>query len=263
MNHPSLRFWRNNRRLASLVMGTLLLIIAFPAYAKYEPKDRKQASGYSSGGGTRTGCKSDSIPLTLLAPNTFVGKTASLRPMFAWYSSNPAKVRFRLYEFQSAKRVKRIGESTEIPSIAGINKLKLPNDYPELTVGKKYFWQIAHNNCGRVPIVNRAEFTVVNPPSIAKKKFTTIPEAVNYYGENELWYEALEEALKTETDGKSNKAASILIKELALAEMLTGSEDEIKIIKRRVDDLEKISLPKYKPKNRKPASGYSRSGCCR
>ena len=59
MNHPSLRFWRNNRRLASLVMGTLLLIIAFPAYAKYEPKDRKQASGYSSGGGTRTGCKSD------------------------------------------------------------------------------------------------------------------------------------------------------------------------------------------------------------
>ena len=222
-------------------MGTLLLIIAFPAYAKYEPKDRKQASGHSRGGGSRTGCKPGSIPLTLLAPNTFVGKTASLRPMLAWYSSNPGKVQFRLYEFQSAKRVKRIGESKEIPSIAGINKLKLPNDYPELTVGKKYFWQIAHNNCGRVPIVNRAEFTVVNPPSIVKKKFTTIPEAVNYYGGNELWYEALEGALKNEADGKSNQTLSVLIQELALAEMLIGTDIEIKMIKKRIGNLKKIS----------------------
>lgn len=240
MNHPSLRFWRNNRRLASLVMGTLLLITAFPAYAKYEPKDRKQASGYSSGGGTRTGCKSDSIPLTLLAPNTFVGKTTSLRPMLAWYSSNPGKVRFRLYEFQSAKRVKRIGESKEIPSIAGINKLKLPNDYPELTVGKKYFWQIAHN-CGSDKIVNRAEFIVVNPESIANNKFTTIPEAVNYYGGNELWYEALEGALKNEADGKSNQTLSVLIQELALAEMLIGTDIEIKMIKKRIGNLKEIS----------------------
>lgn len=221
-------------------MGMLLLMTAIPVYAKYQPKDRKQASGYSSAGGSRSECTSGSIPLTLLAPNTFVGKTASLRPMLAWYSSNPGTVRFRLYEFQSAKRVKQIGESKEIPSTAGINKLKLPNDYPELTVGKKYFWQIAHD-CGSSPITNRAEFMVINPESIAKNKFTTIPEAVNYYGENELWYEALEEALKTETDVKSNQTLSVLIQELAESEMFIGSEIEIRMIKKRIGHLEEIS----------------------
>lgn len=221
-------------------MGMLLLITAVPAYAKYQPKDRKQASGQSRGGGSRGGCKPGSIPLTLLAPNTFVGKTASLSPILAWYSSNPGKVRFRLFEFESAKRVKRIAELKEIPSIAGINQLKLPDDYPELTVGKKYFWQIAHN-CGSSSIVNRAEFTVVNPPSIAKNKFATIPEAVNYYGENELWYEALEAALKTETEAKSNQTASVLIQELALAEMLVGTEFDIKSIKKRIGHLKEIS----------------------
>lgn len=239
MNHLSLRFWRNNRRFLSLVMGMLLLITATPAYGKYQPKDRKQASGYSRGGGSRGGCGTG-IPLTLLAPNTFVGKTASLRPMLAWYSSNQGKVRFRLYEFESANRVKQIGKSKEIPSKAGINQLKLPDDYPELTVGKKYFWQIAHN-CGSVKTVNRAEFTVVNPESIAKKKFTTIPEAVTYYGENELWYEALGQALKTETDGKSNPTASVLIQELALAEMLVGTEIDIRKIKQRIGNFEEIS----------------------
>lgn len=221
-------------------MGMLLLITAIPpVYAKYQPKERKQASGYSRGGGSRGGCKA-SIPLTLLAPNTFVGKTASLRPMLAWYSSDRGKVRFRLYEFESANRVKQIGESKEIPSKAGINQLKLPDDYPELTVGKKYFWQIAHN-CGSVKTVNRAEFTVVNPESITKQKFTTIPEAVTYYGENELWYEALEQALKTETDGKSNQTASVLIQELVESEMLIGSEIDIRRIKQRIAHLKEIS----------------------
>lgn len=240
MNHPSSRFWRNNRRLASLITVILLLMNSVPVYGKYQPKDRKQASGYSRAGGSRSGCKAASIPLTLLAPNTFIGKTASLRPMLAWYSSNPGTVQFQLYKFTSPKRVKRIGKPKEIPSIAGINKLKLPDDYPELTVGKTYFWQIAHN-CGISPIVNRAEFTVVNPESIAKKKFTTIPEAFNYYGDNELWYEALEQALKTETNSKSNQTLSVLIQELAEAEMLIGSKVDIERIQKRIGHLEEIS----------------------
>ncbi|MEL7243770.1 MAG: DUF928 domain-containing protein [Cyanobacteria bacterium J06573_2] len=265
MNHSNSIRWRNNRRFVSLLTVMLLLITIIPAYAKYKPKNRKPASGHSTAGGSRGGCQAGSIPLTLLAPNTFVGRTASLRPMLAWYSSKSGKVRFELYEFISSKKVKQIVESKEIPSIAGINKFRLPDDYPELTVGKTYFWQIDHD-CGNSLIVNRAEFTVVNPPSITEKKFTTIPEAVNYYGENELWYEALEQALKTETDSKSNQTLSVLIQELAEAEMLIGSEINIQRIKKRIGHLEKISLAKYakyKPRDRKPASGYSRSGCCR
>ena len=239
MNNPNLTFWRN-RRITSLVIGMLFLITAVPAYAKYQPRDRKPASGYTGAGGSRSPGNA-SIPLTLLAPRTFIGKTASLRPMLAWYAPNSKNVEFRLFEFVSATQVKQIGEFKEIPTVVGINKLKLPSDYAELTVGKTYLWQISLNSPGG-QIINRAEFTVVNPTqSLAKKKFTTIPESVKYYAENELWYEALEEALKTQADGKLGKTGSTLVQELAESEMLTESEIHSKIIKRRIDNLEKIS----------------------
>lgn len=236
MNYCS-AIWQNRRRLTSLVVGIFFLATAAPVYAKYQPKKRKAASGYSRGGGSR-GCGNNGIPLTLLAPNTFVGKTASKRPMFAWYMSNSQNVRFRLFEFESDTTVKQVGESQEITTVVGINKLKLPTDYAELTAGKTYLWQIAIN-CDDAPIVNRAEFTVVNSQSVAKK-FTTIPESVNYYAENELWYEALEKAL-VESNGKLSKTGSILVQELAESEMLNESEISNGIIKQRIGNLKKIS----------------------
>ncbi len=240
MNNHKSTFWRNRRRIISLVIGMLFLTTALPAYAKYKPRDRKPASGYSRGGGSR-GCMSNGgIPLTLLAPQRFIGKTASLRPMLAWYTSSSKNVRFRLYEFKSATQVKQIGESKEIPTVLGINKLKLPTDYPELTVGKTYLWQIALD-CPGGAIIKRAEFTVINPQSLAKNKFTSIPESVNYYAENELWYEALEEALKAESNGKLGEAGSTLVQELAQFEMPTGSESNNGIIERRIENLQKIS----------------------
>ncbi|MEO0686904.1 MAG: DUF928 domain-containing protein, partial [Cyanobacteria bacterium J06649_11] len=131
LNHRKLLCWRNRRRVTSLFVGILLLITAAPAYGEYKPKNRKAASGYSRGGGSR-GCSSSSIPLTLIAPRTFVGKTASKRPMLAWYMSNSQSVRFRLFEFESATKAKQVGKSKEISTTVGINKLKLPTEYPEL-----------------------------------------------------------------------------------------------------------------------------------
>lgn len=239
MNHQNSSFWRNRRRLTSLVVGIFFLVTVVPAYAKYKPKNRKPASGYSRGGGSR-GCPGSKIPLTLLAPKTFIGKTASKRPMLAWYMSNSQNVRFRLFEFESATNLKQIGESKVIPSVAGINKLKLPSEYPKLSLGKTYLWQIAIN-CEGDSIVNRAEFTVVNSESVAKKKFTTIPESVNYYAEKELWYEALEEALKVESNSKLGQTGSTLVQELAESEILAGSETSNGIIKQRIENLQKIS----------------------
>ena len=145
---------------------------------------------------------------------TFIGKTASTRPMLAWYMSSSQNVRFRLFEFDSANTVKEIGKVTKISTTAGINKLKLPLDYPELTVGKTYLWQIAID-CENDTIIRRAEFTVTNLQSLAKKQFTSIPERVNYYAENELWYEALEGALKATDNGKLGQIGATLVKQLA------------------------------------------------
>ncbi|MEH2239190.1 DUF928 domain-containing protein [Nostoc sp.] len=239
MSHQYFGFWRNSRRLTSLVVGVVFLISAVPAYAEFKPRDRKPASGYSRAGGSR-GCSSSGIPLTQLAPQTFIGKTASTRPMLAWYMSSSQTVRFRIFEFDSATTVKQIAKVKEIPTIVGINKLKLPLDYPELTVGKTYFWQIAID-CEARSIVSNAEFTVINPQSLAKNRFSSIPESINYYAENELWYEAFEEALKATSNGKLGQTGSTLVQDLAQSEIPTGSEVDIKIIQQRIKDIQRIS----------------------
>ncbi|AFY55530.1 protein of unknown function (DUF928) [Rivularia sp. PCC 7116] len=241
MNHRSLRFWRNSRRLTSLVSAAFFLATALPAYAEYKPRDRKAASGYSRGGASR-GCPGSSIPLTLLAPKTFVGKTASKRPMLAWYMSNPRTVRFQLAEFISDKKIKNIGKPKEIPATAGINKLKLSTDYSELTAGKKYLWQITIDCEGEDSITSRAEFKVVSQ-SLAKTAFTTIPESVKHYAQKDLWYEALEEALKKTENGQLSQSGSILVKQLSQLEtpIKTDTEEDIKIIKQRNQYLQKIS----------------------
>ncbi|MHC5613949.1 MAG: DUF928 domain-containing protein [Nostoc sp.] len=238
MSDKYLGFWLHSRRLTSLIVGVIFLISAAPANAEFKPRDRKPASGYSRAGGSR-GCSSNGIPVTQLAPVTFVGKTASTRPMFAWYMSSSQTVRFRLFEFDSPKTVKQISKVKEISTIIGINKLKLPTDYPELTVGKTYFWQIAID-CEGSPIVSNADFTVINPQSLAKNRFSSIPESANYYAENELWYEAFEEALKATRNGKLGQTGATLVQELAQSEIPTGSEGDIQIIKQRIEDIQRI-----------------------
>lgn len=239
MSHQHFAFWRNSHRLTSLLVGVVFLITTAPAFAKFKPRDRKPASGYSSAGGSR-GCSSSGIPLTQLAPQTFISKTASTRPMLAWYMSSSQTVKFQLFEFDSDKSVQEIGKAQEIPTTVGINKLKLPLDYPELTVGKTYLWQVAIR-CENTPIVNRAEFTVINPQSLAKKQFTSIPESINYYAENELWYEALEKALEAIDNGKLSQPGATLVKDLAQSEMLMGKDEVIKNIQQRVQYLQKIA----------------------
>jgi len=217
-------------------MGVLFLVTAFPVSAEFKPRDRKPASGNSRPAGSR-GCSNSGIPITQLAPQTFIGKTALTRPMFVWYMSSSQTVRFRLFELESTP--KQIGEPKEIPTIVGINKLKLPLDYPELKVGKTYLWQIA-SDCENDVIVSRAEFIVINAQSLPKKQYTSIPENVNYYTENELWYEALEEALKIASNGIS-PIVSTLVQDLAKSEISSGKEANIQKTKQRVEVLQKIS----------------------
>lgn len=239
MIHQNFRIRVNSSRLISLVAGAFFLTTAIPAYAEYKPRDRKAASGYTQGGGSR-GCFSDGLPLTLLAPKTFRGKTASKRPMLAWYMSKSQNVRFRLFEFTSDTDIKEIGEFKEIPTRVGINKLKLPTDYPELAVGKSYLWQIAID-CGIGTILKRAEFTVINPNlSHEKNKLTTIPD-VDDYAKNEQWYEALEQALKTANNGKLGQTGAKLVQELAESEMPPVKGSNPKMIEQRTEYLQQIS----------------------
>ncbi len=232
--------WQNQRRLISLVVGGVFLMTVFPAFAKFKPRDRKPASGYSRAGGSRGCGNNGGIPLTQLAPKTFISKTSSTRPMLAWYMSSSQNVQFRLFEFDWANNPQQIGQDQEIPTTVGINKLKLPVDYPELTVGKTYLWQI-QINCEKEPIINNAEFTVINPQSFPKNQFTNILGNVNYYAENELWYEALEKALSATDNGKLGQIGATLVKDLAESEILIGKKPEIAKTQEQIKYLHQIS----------------------
>jgi hypothetical protein len=217
--------------------------------AKQSKKRRKPPSDYSRAGGSR-GCPGESVPLTVLAPNTFVGKTTSLRPTFTWFVSKPKETQFRLFELTEGKSPKRVGTPIKLQSKSGINKLSLPKERSPLTVGKTYIWQVSID-CPDSPFMQRAEFSVVQKPSVLNNKLSKAnnsSEKAYIYAEQDLWYEAMEEAFKTAPQGKLGQLGSQIVKNLAESDSYIPEQttaDKLKVLQQEIQQrksyLEKIA----------------------
>ncbi|NEO15098.1 MULTISPECIES: DUF928 domain-containing protein [unclassified Moorena] len=195
--------------------------------ARFTPRDRKPTSDYSRTGGPR-GCPGEAIPLTLLAPQTYVGQTASVHPTFAGFVSSSHEIEFRLFEFESNNTLKQLGSPIKKQTQPGVFQLSLPENHPGLTVGKKYLWQIAIR-CPDGAIVERAEFRVVELPTRIKSRLSTTVNSYNkvdIYAGADFWYEAFTEALKLAQPGKMGKLGSSLVEDLTKSEL---EEDADKI----------------------------------
>lgn len=218
--------------------------------AEKSPQRREPPSDYSRAGGSR-GCPGEVIPLTVLAPNTFVGKTTSVRPTFTWFVSNAQPTEFRLFEVDAnTPTPKRIGNPIRVQSKSGINQLSLLEKQPALTVGTKYIWQVSID-CPDSPVIQRAEFKVVQKSSVLDD---SLSQAVNHsqktsiYAEHNLWYEALEEAFKPALQGKLGQVGFDIVQKLAqldnfIPKQLTPDRVEIwkQEIQQRRNYLEKIA----------------------
>ncbi len=211
---------------------------------------REPPSDYSRAGGSR-GCPGEVIPLTILAPNTFVAQTTSVRPTFAWFVSKPQATEFRLFELDAAKSApKRVGTPIKLQSTSGINKLSLPQERSPLTVGKTYIWQVSID-CPHTPLIQRAEFTVIQKPSALDSKLSTETnnsQKAYIYAEQDLWYEAMEEALKTVPQGKLGQVGAKIVQNLAQSDSFIPQQndsDQLEIlqqeVRQRKSDLEKIA----------------------
>lgn len=211
---------------------------------------REPPSDYSRSGGSR-GCPGEAIPLTLLAPYTFVGKTTSVRPTFTWFISKGQPIELRLFETDTSKSTpKRFGFPVKRNSISGINQLSLPTNHPALTVGKKYIWQLSIE-CPTGSLVQRAEFRVVSKSPLLNKKLSNVTnnfQKAHIYAEHDLWYQALEEALKFVPQGKLGQLGSEIVQNLAksdnfMTNKFTLDRREIfnKEIQQRINHLEKIA----------------------
>ncbi|NJO30365.1 MAG: DUF928 domain-containing protein [Richelia sp. RM2_1_2] len=209
-----------NRRLLSGLLLSSLILLPTAALANYSPQRRNPPKENTRVGGSR-GCPGgENIPLTvLLAPHTFVGKTASVRPTLAWFASKPEKTEIHLYEFGTNNKMHQtiaIAKIHKSQTRAGINKFKLPPN-KALTAGKHYLWQVLVQCTDGSDLIQKAEFEVVQKPRALEAQLSNVTDSsqrANIYAQNELWYEALDEALKIYRQGKLGKIDSELIKDL-------------------------------------------------
>lgn len=214
-------------RILSASILALLLLGVSEAYAEYKaPSTQRAPGGRTSSSGTRGGCLGTAkLPLITLAPQQHIGQTASTHPTFAWFVPNSPELKmvFSIYEYSangSLKMVKQI----DLKTSPGIMKLSLPKDIPGLTIGKKYLWQVAiicNENYPSNDLVTRAELEVVQLQSNVKALLDTTKDPlqkVDIYASAGLWYDALDEALKTDNNLQSKKVVTSLLEDLAQIE---------------------------------------------
>ncbi|MEB3218468.1 MAG: DUF928 domain-containing protein [Nostocales cyanobacterium 94392] len=240
-----------NRRLLSGLLLSSLIFLPTVALANYSPSRsrRNPPKEDSRAGGTR-GCQGEEkTPLTvLLAPHTFVGKTASVRPTLAWFASKPEETEIHIYEFGSNNKMRTVDiqKINKSQTRAGINKFKLPQD-KALTPGKQYLWQVSIQCTDGSYLMQKAEFEVVQKPQTLEAQLSNVMDSnqrANIYAQNELWYEALHEALKISPQGQLGKIDSELIKDLILVYKDELQKEQVEAkkqdIQKQIDNLQVI-----------------------
>lgn len=208
-----------NRGLLSGLLLSSLIFVPTVAVAKYSPRRREPPKEYSRAGGSR-GCPSEgkTTSTVLLAPHTFVGETASERPTLAWFASKPEKTDVHVYEYENNKigRTVAVINKNKSQTTRGINNLKLPED-KALKPGKQYLWQVSTQCSDGSYLIKRAQFRVVAEPQKLEAQLSNVQDSsqrANIYAQNDLWYEALEEARKGSPQGQLGKADSELLQNL-------------------------------------------------
>jgi Domain of Unknown Function (DUF928) len=227
-----------------LFLGTMFIGMS-EAIAQFKPRTRKTPSIHSRAGGSRRGeCISDNdkIPLTLFAPKSYIGETASKSPTLAWYMPTARSVELDLYELQPNETLKKLGKTQELNASAGVNKIAIASLYPELKVGKKYMWQISYL-CGTDVPFERAEFQVIDMPSAIKGIISSVrnsTQLVSSLAQQGLWYDAFSEAIKQPESGKVGQLGSGLVKELIQSEEPENNPQESKYIQEQISNLQLI-----------------------
>jgi Domain of Unknown Function (DUF928) len=217
-------------RLATGVALTLCLLPTLAAYANNN-EDKARSSGRSSGS---RGCGVATAPLTqgtipaliLLAPSNQTGQTSSTRPTFAWFVRDGADVplEFRLYE-QGEQGFKLVQElkGDRLKSSPGIMVLANHPSIPELTVGKRYRWQVELVCNANRPAGNpfaEAEIEVVALQSTLKHQLLQTRDLLDQaqlYKQANLWYDLLHTALDPVNRFTAiTEVQSLLFKQVAL-----------------------------------------------
>jgi Domain of Unknown Function (DUF928) len=201
-------FSPNQHKISKLIPSLALalsLLFATTAIAAYKPPANpsrpKTATGSNSS--RSNGCTGNAkTSLTALAPIAYVGQTVSLQPTFAWFvpENQNRDIEFSLYEYTTNGKSKLLYRVQQ-QSTGGIMKVSLPAEKASLSVGNRYWWQVALLCNPKHPsedLLVKAEIEVVAAPSDLKNALSSIKEPLkpaNLYAEKGFWYDALTELL--------------------------------------------------------------------
>jgi hypothetical protein len=240
--------------LTHLFLISGLTLIPTIAQAKYVPPPQQERAGdYSKSTGVRTGSTSqEDIPLTILAPQIYVGQTTSLSPTFVWVVGNnntDYDIDFRLFEFTEAGDIKQRGNPLKFQHKGGLITLAFPPNQMSLTVGNKYLWQVSIRLSNSNWMIQKAEFTVVPISTNLSQTLTqlkTEEEKAEIYAENGLWYDALAESLNINNKDQSVNVITDLVKSLAESEVPSANDsltlEEQQFIEKRLNYLRQINF---------------------
>ncbi|NER96195.1 MAG: DUF928 domain-containing protein [Symploca sp. SIO1B1] len=250
ISHSLFPIPHSQKLLTSSVLG-LSLLITPAALADYQPPDDPQRpSDYTGQAGSRDGCAGGGMPLTALVPLTHVGQTVSTRPTLAWLVPDNTRkpMELRLHEYDSEGTLQPIGEVISLESSPGIMTFTLPEDGLELKVGHTYRWQVAIICDPDQPasdLIAREDIQVVEKPSDWENTLSDRANLSDFYADEGLWYDALQEALKLAEESGQGEVGSLLEELITSEETKINqqefSERDLKEKKRRIKDLREIA----------------------
>ena len=227
------------------VDGSPLHVLSSPALAsfaehpgtkfKYVPPYRGTPRR-TQGAGTRGDDESKEVTLKLLVPNDHTGQTLSSHPTFFWYVSEIPEepVEFALVESGVAQPI--FVEQLQLEK-AGIIRMEMPKNLPELVPGKEYRWTVSlvsnanrrSNDTFAQSWIKRVAETPALKQQLAKAK--SARDRASIYAQAGLWYDAVNVLLNAQstnpTNGSIREAFLSLLDGAGLTEVATQERQRL------------------------------------
>jgi hypothetical protein len=187
----------------TICLAGILITVITSAVAEYKKPSTTSApdSKTTTSAASRGGClNKNNTELTAIAPYSHIGQTTSTHPTFAWFIPDGEyfPLEFHLLEYSDSNKPKTIYKQNLVSS-PGIMDLTLPQNQPDLAVGKKYRWQVVMRCTRYLAVVTMAEMEVITPTQELQaelSKTSGTARRADVYAQTGLWYDALQISLK-------------------------------------------------------------------